>query len=150
MDNLQEKIKFVGYKMTFRFNASHSMTDKTRLHAHTFLVNIYIKKETNAFIEFIEYEKAIVKYINQYKGQYLNDFFDEIPTLEFLCIKFYNDIEYILQDIEAFNLISVELGDSPIKTVKVGKEIVASRASIFIDTKLYDMCEKGLGIRNEN
>lgn len=138
-----------GYKMTFKFNASHSMTDKSKEHAHTFFVNLYISKDVNSFVEFFEYEKTIMNYINQYKGKYLNDLFDETPTLEYLCIRFFTDIEYILDNVEPFTLLSLELGDSPIRSVKVGQEIIASRTNIFITDEMYRQCEKGLGLSYE-
>ena len=138
-----------GYRMTFKFNASHSMTDRSKEHAHTFLVNLYITKDVSSFVEFHEYEKTITNYIEQYKGQYLNDLFEERPTLEFLCIRFFTDIEKILDSIDAFTLLNLELGDSPIRTVKVGRNIIAGRANIFITDEMFDLCEKGLGIDYE-
>ena len=100
-------------------------------------------------MEFFEYEKTIMNYINQYKGKYLNDLFDETPTLEYLCIRFFTDIEYILDNVEPFTLLSLELGDSPIRSVKVGQEIIASRTNIFITDEMYRQCEKGLGLSYE-
>ena len=52
--------KFEGYKMTFKFNASHSLSDETKKHAHTFLVRLYIQKDTKDFVEFFEYEIQLI------------------------------------------------------------------------------------------
>ena len=129
---------FQGYKMSLKFNASHSMTDEDNMHAHSFILKLFIKKETDTFVEFSEYEKIIKEYIEKYRGKYLNYFFDDIPTLENLCIHFFEDIEEILSDTNDFTLISVELGDSPIKSVKVGNEIIASRANLFINNNILN------------
>ena len=72
--------------------------------------------------------------------------FKETPTIEYLCLRFYKDIEAILSNIEAYTLLNLELGDSPIKSVKVGREIIAGRANIFITDEMYNVCEKGLGL----
>ncbi len=142
--------KVEGYKMTYKFNASHSMQKWVNIHTHTFFVNLYITKDTAKFVEFYEYEKAIINYINKYKGCYLNDLFTEEPTVEFLCMTFFHDISEILDSTEAFTLLSLELGDSPINSVKVGKEIIASRANIHITEEMYSLCKKGLECLDEN
>ena len=54
MDNVQ----FQGYKMLLKFNASHSMTDRSAMHVHSFILKLYIKKENDAFVEFNKYEKS--------------------------------------------------------------------------------------------
>ena len=134
------------YKMTFKFNASHSMSDRSNEHAHTFMVSMYIRRLSNNFIEFYEYETAIANYIQQYKGAYLNDIFDFNPTLEALCLRFFDDISYIFNKDANFELLSLELGDNPTKTVKVGKEIIINQANIKISEFHFDLCQKGLGL----
>ena len=129
---------FIGYKMSIKFNASHSMTDRSAMHVHSFLLKIYIKKETENFVEFNKYEKIILEYIKKYRGKYLNDFFEDQTTLENLCLHFFEDIEDILSDTNDFSLLNLELGDSPLMSVKVGRNIIASRANLFIDNKVLD------------
>ncbi len=138
--------KFEGYKMTFKFNASHSLSDETKKHAHTFLVRLYIQKDTKDFVEFFEYEKLIKNYINQYRGQYLNDYMQEIPTIENVCIMFFEDIEKIFNNEPAFSLISLEFGDNPLKMAKVGHKAISSRANIIIDDIYCESDLKGLGL----
>lgn len=135
MDNVQ----FQGYKMLLKFNASHSMTDRSAMHVHSFILKLYIRKENDTFVEFNKYEKIIIDYINKYRGKYLNDFFEDSTTLENLSIHFFEDIEEILSDTNNFSLISLELGDSPLKSVKIGHEIIASRANLFINSNVLNL-----------
>jgi 6-pyruvoyl-tetrahydropterin synthase len=114
------------------------MTDEDGKHVHSFILKLYIRKENENFVEFNKYEKIIKEYIEKLRGNYLNYIFDETPTLEYLSLRFFEDIEEILSDTKNFTLVSLELGDSPIKSVKVGNEIIASRANLFIDSSVLD------------
>lgn len=134
---------FSGYKMSYKFNASHSMTgEKEKEHSHTFIIKIYISKEAENFSKFELYESKVKDYIQKYKKQYLNDmeeFNGQIPSLEFMCIVIYNDIVKIFDDLEEYNVIKVEIGDSPTKSVAISNEIIAGAADIFISNEDFNI-----------
>jgi len=133
--------KFEGYKMTYRFNASHTISTMDKVHAHTFWVKLYIKKDTLEFVEFINYEKEITDYFEGYRRKCINEFEafkDSGASLENMCRVFFEDIKKVFEGIEEFSLVKLELGDSPINSVSCATEVIAGEAGIFIDSQLFE------------
>ena len=133
---------FRGYKCTYRFNAFHNISDDIKKkHIHTFWVNIYIESKTNDFTEFNVYEKEIQNYFDKFKGLYLNDleiFKEKKPTLENMCKVFYDEIYSVFEHIDALEVVKLELSDGPLKSVSVGKIIIAGSANILINKEDFE------------
>ncbi len=137
---------FQGYKMNYKFNASHNFSKKIEgRHAHTFCVDLFIRKNNNSFVEFTTYEKRIQTYLKKYRGQYLNkmmEFENEIPTLEAICRKFFIDIDDIFKMGNDFTLVRLEIGDNPISSVSVGEEIIINSSNLFIPIESFQKYKK--------
>lgn len=133
---------FKGYKCTYRFNAFHNLSENIEnSHPHTFWVNVYIECKTKEFTEFNLYEEQIFKYFNKYKGTSMNsfDYFKEnLPTLENMCQLFYKEIAEIFEGIYQLEVVKVELSDGPLKTVSIGKLIIAGSVNLLIDKDDFD------------
>lgn len=130
------KTRLEGYKMTYRFNASHTINSLDKVHTHTFWVKIYIRKDIKGFFEFADYENKIVDYFAGYRRKCINDFdsFKESgASLENMCRIFFKEIGDIFESIDEFSLVKLELGDSPIKSVSCATEVIAGEAGIYID-----------------
>ena len=136
------------YKVNYKFNASHNFSkDIKGKHPHTFCVDIFIKKNSDEFVEFVDYEKKIENYLMRYKSQYLNDldeFDGVVPILENMCKRFYDDILHIFSDDTHFNLVRVELGDNPKRSVSVGEDIVINSSNIYISSDKFSLFKKAL------
>lgn len=135
-------MKFNGYKMSCKFNAKHSMNNKEEdAHSHTFRVTVYIEKQDSSFAEFNEYENKVKEYLGQFKKQYLNNmkqFKNKLPTLENMCQVFYKDIWHIFFDTNVFNLVKLEVSDSPIKTVALSDIVITGNSDTIIDIELIE------------
>lgn len=133
---------FKGYKCIYSFNAYHNISDEIEYkHLHTFWINVYIQCTNDEFTKFDTYEYQIRKYFNNFKGLYLNEldlFKDKKPTLENMCQLFYNQIYTIFEKIDALEVVKLELSDGPLKSVSVGKLIIAGSTNLLIEQELFD------------
>jgi len=136
-----KKSNFEGYKSTYRFNASHTLSTKDKIHSHTFWVKLYIERDSMQFVEFFKYENQIKKYFEEYSGKCLNDtksFENIIPTLENICRIFFEDIQKMFADNDAFNLIKLEVGDGPVGSVSIGSGVIAGDSDIYIEDNIME------------
>lgn len=116
------------YKETFKFNASHGNVS----HPHTFTVTVYIVKTKEEFVPFYIYEETVQNYFERLRGKYLNAVFEEENlTLEKMGEIFFKDIRLLLKD-TSFNLETVEIGDSPTRTIIVSDYYRVGSARLMI------------------
>lgn len=107
------------YKYSCRFNASHNTSGREGdRHTHSFEVVFYLKQQVKFFYEA---EKMVNQYMQKYMGAYLNDVMETLPTIE-------NAAETIFAEINALNadfeVVRLEMSDSPVQTYIVGVEEV--------------------------
>lgn len=140
---------FKGYKCTYRFNAYHNTLNmENEKHLHTFWVNVYIECKNKEFTKFDVYEFQIKKYFNKFKGTYLNNipvFKDNKPTLENMCLVFYEGIHSIFNELEDLEVVKLELSDGPLKSVSVGELIIAGSTNLLIEKELFEKYIKNSG-----
>ncbi len=87
-------MRFKGYKLTFKINASHRTAENGSAHSHTFEFTVYISKR-DGFAPFGKMEAIAGEAVKKYSGVCLNDTppFDEIkPTVENLARQFFAEI----------------------------------------------------------
>ena len=108
------------YKYNFRFNAKHNTSptlNPKSSHIHTFEITCYVEQNSYSY-DFVEIQ--IKNYLLTFKGQYLNELFTNLPTIENIAEKFYFEINQLAQD---FKLLRLELSDKPIQTYIIGEEL---------------------------
>lgn len=116
------------YKWQFHFNAMHNITPEKEegKHTHSFLVILYMEITEFNIDKQNSCEKELKKYLNQYNGKYLNEmakFSGKIPTLEVICETLYDETKEIAAKY-GMEQIQIEVGDSPIALVGMGKVMV--------------------------
>lgn len=116
------------YKKTIKFNAQHNTGGIS--HPHTFTVTLYIISEKP--ILFYEQESIINNYFEKLRGKYLNAIFNEENlTLERMGEIFFLSIRNLLSG-TSFNLETVEIGDSPTKTIIISDYYRVGSARLLI------------------
>ena len=114
------------YKFKFYINAKHSVNFdgvKSNIHPHTWETVIYIKVNSNNFINFSKIEKFFEAYFDEYEGKYLNDliyFKDIYPTMENIGKKIFSDIDRSLNS-NSLVLSKLEISENPTRTYIIEK-----------------------------
>lgn len=130
-----------GYRYQFRFNAMHNLTPDMpeQMHAHTFRVVAYVRCKEESFTMFDTCEAVIREYLENYEGQRINEkasFVGKLPTLENMCEIFFADMERLLQGY-GVDLIKLEVGDSPLASFSIGKELLVGSAYNYVSYEKY-------------
>ena len=107
------------YKYSYRFNAMHNTSgSETGTHTHSFEVVFYLRQQVKLFHEA---EELINRHMSKYMGAYLNDVLQGAPTIENLAETVFYEINGLHAD---FDLVRIEMSDSPVQTYIVGVEEV--------------------------
>ncbi|MGN1198001.1 MAG: 6-carboxytetrahydropterin synthase [Acetatifactor sp.] len=107
------------YKYSYRFNAMHNTSGSASgKHTHSFEVVFYLRQQMKFFYET---ENQVNCYMSKYMGAYLNDVLPVTPTIENLAETIFCEINGLCED---FDVIRLELSDSPVQTYIVGVEEV--------------------------
>lgn len=105
------------YKYSYRFNARHNTSLKEGAeHTHSFEVVFYIRQEVKLFHEA---EAMINDYMSKYVGADLNDVISIVPTIENIAEIIYEEINVLSID---FEVVRLEMSDSPVQTYIIGAE----------------------------
>lgn len=139
--------KHEAYLCHVTFNAMHNMAvnDPRKMHAHTFRVGMYVIKKQDANPVFLNNERMIREYFDQYQGIRLNElqiFKDIVPTLENMGEIFYKELQPLFET-SGMHLVSLEIGDSPLSTYYVGERLLLG--SIFnmnAERAIDDYCRR--------
>lgn len=113
------------YRFKFYLNASHYIIidgKEGQTHPHTWEFMICIRKSTDKFVQFHEFEKVLDDYFNQYQNRVINEVapFDTIvPTLENMADYFVGDIRRIVHEIGG-ELIVMESSETPTRSYILG------------------------------
>ena len=99
------------FKYNFRFNASHKISQNEEIHFHTFELACYIENKDELYCVV---ENKIEKYLDKFKGKYLNDILEK-PYIENIA----EMIFYELRELE-INITKLEFSDKPIQTYIIG------------------------------
>lgn len=142
---MREKHEAYLYHVTF--NAMHNMAvdDPRKMHAHTFRVGMYAVKKQDANPVFLNNERMLREYFDQYQGIRLNElqiFKDVVPTLENMGEIFYGELQTLFET-NGMHLVSLEIGDSPVSTYYVGERLLLG--SIFnmnAEQAVEDYCSR--------
>lgn len=123
---MSEQHEAYSYRVTF--NAMHNIVidNPAKMHAHTFRVGMYAIKRQNKQSDFLNNEKLLQAYFSQYRGIRLNElhrFRDIVPTLENMAEVFYEDLQELFFE-NGMELLTLDMGDSPIYTYSIGKRIL--------------------------
>lgn len=107
------------YKYSCRFNAMHNTSgSETGDHTHSFEVVFYLRQQVKFFYEA---ENLINNHMSKYMGAYLNSVLQGAPTIENLAETIFHEINSLHTD---FDLVRLEVSDSPVQTYIVGVEEV--------------------------
>lgn len=120
--------KHEAYLYHVTFNAMHNLDldDPKKMHAHTFRVGMYVVDREKDHPVFQNIEKGIRSYFDHYQGIRLNElpkFKDIIPTLENIGDIFYRDLKPLFEE-NGLQLLSLEIGDSPISVYCIGERLL--------------------------
>ena len=122
------------YTIETSFNATHSMGDESKKHAHTFIVKLILERKGEKFKPFTDYEVAVDGELEKYRGKYLNGlecFKDRQPTLERLCLTLYEQLKAFFDREGYYGLLRLECGDNPTRLLSVGEKIYISAVNRF-------------------
>ena len=124
------------YRFKFYLNANHYIIIdgvEGETHPHTWEFTIDIVIDSEEFVQFNVYERAIDKYFEKYQNKVMNDFepFDKIiPTLENMSEIFIMDIRDIVEENNG-RLLKVESSETPtrsyILSFEEDKEFIRSK-----------------------
>lgn len=107
------------YKYSYRFNAMHNTSGSVSgNHTHSFEVVFYLRQQVKFFYET---EDQVNRYMGKYMGAYLNDVLPAAPTIENLAETIFHEINGLCAD---FDVVRLEMSDSPVQTYIVGVEEV--------------------------
>ena len=125
-----------AYLYHVTFNAMHNLdlSNPRKMHAHTFRVGMYVMENQNDHSRFQNNEKMIRNYFERYQGIRLNElpaFKEVIPTLEHMGDTFYQDLKPIFEQ-HGMQLLSLEIGDSPISVYCIGERLLLGDISNLI------------------
>ena len=105
------------YKYSYRFNAKHNTSGKEGAeHTHSFEVVFYIKQQVQLFYVA---EAMINDYMDKYVGADLNELLLFRPTIENIAETIYEEINVLSVD---FEVVRLEMSDSPVQTYIIGAE----------------------------
>lgn len=140
----------ITYRWHFHFNAMHNITpdDEEAKHPHSFLVILCMEIAEVNLVEQKQCEKDVRKYIDQYVGKYLNEmneFQNQVPTIEVICEKMYYDIEKIVEK-SGMKLIQIEVGDSPVKLFAMGNQLLLGSSYGLISDKDFQEYRRRLNL----
>ena len=113
-----------GYCLKFYLNATHSMIidqKRSEKHSHTWEISLFIKRDTEEFIEFDKLEKLINLQLDYFQNKYINENppFDVIePTLENIGDVLYIYLKETLS-CYAFSTIKLEVSETPTRAYVV-------------------------------
>lgn len=107
------------YKYSYRFNAMHNTSGRdSGGHTHSFEVTFFLRQQVKFFYEA---EELINRYMGKFMGADLNDILQVAPTIENLAETIFLEVDGLHAD---FDLVRLELSDSPVQTYIVGVEEV--------------------------
>lgn len=107
------------YKYSYRFNATHNTSGREDgRHTHSFEVVFFLKQQVKFFYEA---EKSVNQYMEKYAGAYLNDVMEKMPTIENMAETIFGEINRLQED---FEVVRLEMSDSPVQTYIIGVEEV--------------------------
>lgn len=112
------------YTISTTVNAMHD-TGRGR-HAHTFKMQFLLRYTGKDFQNFAIYEELIEEGVADYKGAYLNElpeFENVTPSVENLCMSVYKRAKALFNTNDNYDLIRVEVGDSPTRSVSVSDTV---------------------------
>ncbi len=117
-----------AYLYHVTFNAMHNLdiNDPRKMHAHTFRVDMYVVDRKRDHPVFQNIEKGIRNYFDRYQGIRLNElptFRDIVPTLENIGDIFYHELKPLFAE-NGMQLLSLEIGDSPISVYCIGERLL--------------------------
>lgn len=105
------------YKYSYRFNARHNTSmQEGGAHTHSFEVVFYIRQQEKFFFEA---ESMINDYMSKYVGADLNEILLMVPTIENIAETIYEEINVLSID---FEVVRMEMSDSPVQTYIIGAE----------------------------
>lgn len=111
------------YRLRFYINAYHAVEwngKMGQLHPHTWEINSDFSTNSDAEVQFNEYEKEIMDYLNRYDDKTLNEIkpFDELnPTVENFATVIFNDLRYHSELIENDVILQkLEVSEGPTRT----------------------------------
>ena len=137
---MNRKHEAYSYRVTFNAMHNTSPDDPNKMHAHTFRVGMYVIGSQGAQAGFLNNEKIIEDYFGRYRGIRINDlqeFRDLTPTLENMGMIFYEDLKKVFED-NGMQLLSLDIGDSPICTYSIGERLLLGSMYHLIDEKQVD------------
>ena len=139
------------YKSTYRFNASHNMTDDPAgKHPHTFLLTVLMLVESQAdYGTYAKIEKELEEHTEHLQGIYVNylDFFDDKKaTVENFALYFYEYVKGLIVS-PGVRLLEIELGDSPLNKVSVGDAAMVGSMNMYIPKKKIEKYFEIIGNR---
>ena len=113
--------KHEAYLYHVTFNAMHNLdiNDPRKMHAHTFRVGMYVVDRERDHPVFQNIEKGIRNYFDRYQGIRLN----ELSTLENIGDIFYHELKPLFEE-NGMQLLSLEIGDSPISVYCIGERLL--------------------------
>ncbi len=125
-----------AYLYHVTFNAMHNLdlNDPRKMHAHTFRVGMYVMENQKDHPGFFNNEKMIRDYFERYQGIRLNElplFKEVVPTLENMGDTFYHDLKPLFER-HGMQLLSLEIGDSPISVYCIGERLLLGDISNLI------------------
>ncbi len=107
------------YKYSYRFNAMHDTSaNGDDLHVHSFEVVFFLRQEVKMFYES---EKLINQYMEKYVGKNLNEVMEKRPIVENIAEQIFDEINGLRDE---FEVIRLEISDSPVQTFILGVEEV--------------------------
>ena len=108
-------------------------------HTHSFLVILCMEIDEMNLEQQNQCEKTLKQYLEQYNGKYLNEmeqFRNQLPTIEVLCEKLYCDTEKIAAA-HGMEQIQIEVGDSPVALFAMGKKLLLGSSYKLVSDEVF-------------
>lgn len=136
-------MKEKAYRFQLHFNAMHNIEpDKPeKMHAHTFRIIVYLRGDLEDITVYNQCETVVRDYLKRFQGTRLNhmpQFKDRIPRLEVICEVFFEEMDKILASNQV-SLIKLEIGDSPLSTYSIAKELLVGSIYHRISEEEYQI-----------
>ncbi len=133
------KNKHEAYSYRITFNAMHNLVlnDPRKMHAHTFRVGMYVIEKQDEHPVFLNTEKMLQEYFEEYRGIRINElelFREVLPTLENMGEIFYWDLKPLFEK-NGMQLVYLEIGDGPTSSFYIGEALLLGDVSNMVEEK---------------
>lgn len=131
----------MSYRFYFHFNAMHNIApdNPKKMHTHTFRIVVYVRGKKEDIEVYNKCQMALDEYLRRFRGTKLNQmpqFKGAIPTIEVIAQVLYDELTKVALESDV-DIIKLEVGDSPLSSYCIAKELLVGSVYHRVDPKKY-------------